>query len=78
MKQFKQTQKFRIILSGVAVYTTAKQLRSGLFGYTFQNVAAQKAMDALTQTRSSNGAADQCAVGICGTWDGIQVQLDMI
>jgi hypothetical protein len=49
-----------------------------LFGFTNQNAAAQKSLDALEFTRSGKGVADQCATGLCGTWEGHQVQLDMI
>ena len=47
MKRLKQSQKLRIIMSGVAVYTTVKQVRGCLFGFTNQNAAAQKALESL-------------------------------
>ena len=78
IKRLKQSQKMRIVISGIGIYTTAKQIRWGLFGFTNQNAAAQKSLDALEFTRSGKGVADQCATGLCGTWEGHQVQLDMI
>jgi hypothetical protein len=42
MKSLKQSQKVRIIVSGVAIYSTVKQLRYGLFGFTNQNLAATR------------------------------------
>ena len=73
MKRIKQNQKLRIIMSGVAVYTTAKQVRGCLFGFTSQNVAAQLALDSLEFMRVTDPA-----VGLVGTWEGLQVQIDMI
>ena len=59
-------------------YTTVKQIRWGLFGFTNQVAASQKALDALEGMRSGIGAAEQCATGLCGTWEGLQIQLDML
>lgn len=77
MKRLKQSQKMRIIISGVAIYTTVKQLRWSLFGFSNQAAASQKALDALEFIRSGKGA-DSCATGLGGTWEGLQVQLDML
>ena len=57
MKRLKQSQKLRIIMSGVAVYTTAKQVRGCLFGFTNQNVAAQLALNALEFIQPEIGRA---------------------
>jgi hypothetical protein len=73
MKHLKQSQKLRVILNGVAVYTTAKQVRGCLFGFMSQNVAAQKALDSLESMRVTDPA-----VGLVGTWEGLQVQIDML
>ena len=73
MKRLKQSQKLRVIINGVAIYTTAKQIRYGLFGFTSQNAAAQKALDALEYQRLT-----VAAVGLAGTWEGLQVQVDMV
>jgi hypothetical protein len=71
MKRLKKSQKLRIILSGVAIYTTAQQIRYGLFGFMSQNAAAQKALEALEfQGRG--------ATGLAGTWEGLQVQIDLM
>ena len=91
IKRLKQSQKMRIVISGIGIYTTAKQIRWGLFGFTNQNAAAQKALDALEFTRSGfryysredfvrggKGVADKCATGLCGTWEGLQVQIDIL
>ena len=75
MKRLKKSQKLRIILSGVAIYTTAQQIRYGLFGYTSQNAAAQKALDALEFQRNGDGPV---VTGLVGTWEGLQVQVDIM
>ena len=78
IKRFKQTQKFRInIGSNVSFYATAKQIRYGVGDFTKCNAATQKALDALEFTRSGTGIADQCASGLAGTWEGLQVQLNI-
>jgi hypothetical protein len=77
IKRFKQTQKFRIIVGQACFYATVKQIRNGVGDFTKCNAAAQKALDALEYTRSGNGVADQCAVGIAGTWEGLDVQLNI-
>ena len=77
IKRFKQSQKFRVIVGSACFYATAKQIRYGVGDFTQCNAATQKALDALEFTRSSKGLADQCAVGIAGTWENLQVQLNV-
>ena len=77
IKRFKQTQKFRVIVGTACFYATAKQIRNGVGDFTQCNAATQKALDALEFTRSGSGVADQCAVGLAGTWEGLQVQLNL-
>lgn len=78
IKRFKQTQQFRIINGNACFYATAKQIRNGVGQFITFNAATQKALDALEFTRSGTGAADQCAVGLAGTWEGLQIQIDVI
>jgi len=77
VKRFKQTQKFRVIVGKACFYATAKQIRNGIGDLSQCNAATQKALDALEFTRSGEGLADQCAVGLAGTWEGLDVQLNM-
>jgi hypothetical protein len=77
IKRFKQSQKFRVIVGTACFYATAKQIRNGVGDFTVCNAATQKALDALEFTRSGSGAADQSAVGLAGTWEGLQVQLNV-
>lgn len=78
MKTLKQSQKVRIIMSGVAIYTTVKQLRYGLFGFTNQNLAATQALEALESMRNGKGSAAGSTCGLAGTWSQLQVQLDIL
>ena len=78
MKSLKQSQKVRIIVSGVAIYTTVKQLRFGLFGFANQNLGANQALDALESMRNSKGSAADSTVGLAGTWSQLQIQLDIL
>ncbi len=77
VKRFKQTQKFRVIVGQACFYATAKQIRYGVGDFIQCNSATQKALDALEFTRSGKGLADQCAVGLAGTWEGLQVQINV-
>jgi hypothetical protein len=78
IKRLKPSQKLRIIISGVGIWTTARQVRSGIGCFTKQVAATQKALDALEGMRSGEGTAEQCAIGLNGTWEGLQVQLDIL
>lgn len=77
VKRFKQSQRFRVIVGQACFYATAKQIRYGIGDFAQCNAATQKALDALEFTRSGNGIADQCACGIAGTWENLQVQLNV-
>ena len=77
VKRFKQSQRFRVCIGSVSFYATAKQIRNGVGDFSTCNAATQKALDALEFTRSGKGTADQCAVGLAGTWEGLQVQLNI-
>ena len=77
IKRFKQSQRFRVIVGTACFYATAKQIRYGVGDFATCNAAVQKALDALEFTRSGDGAADQCAMGLAGTWEGLQVQLNV-
>lgn len=77
IKRFKQSQKFRVIVGTACFYATAKQIRNGVGDFAQCNAATQKALDALEFTRSGSGAADQCAMGLAGTWENLQVQLNV-
>lgn len=77
VKRFKQTQRFRVNVGVVSFYATAKQIRKGVGDFTKCNAATQKALDSLEYIRSGTGAADQCTSGLAGTWEGLQVQLNI-
>jgi hypothetical protein len=77
VQRFKQAQRFRVIVGPACFYATAKDIRFGVGDLGKCNAATQKALDALEFTRSGNGIADQCACGIAGTWEGLQVQLNL-
>lgn len=76
IKRFKQTQKFRVIVGTACFYATAKQIRNGVGDFIQCNDATQKALDSLEYTRSSDDLMS-CAVGQSGTWEGLQVQINM-
>jgi len=77
MYRFKQAQRFRVIVGAACFYATAKQIRNGVGDFGTCNAATQKALDALEFQRSGSGIADQCATGLAGTWEGLNVQLNV-
>ena len=77
IQRFKQAQRFRVIVGSACFYATARQIRSGVGDFGQCNAATQKALDALEFQRSGSGIADQCSVGLAGTWEGLPVQLSM-
>ena len=76
IKRFKQTQKFRVIVGQACFYATAKQIRNGVGDFTNCNAATQKALDALEFQRSGVDIL-ACSTGLAGTWEGLQVQLNI-
>jgi len=79
IKRLKQSQKLRVIISGVGIWTTAKQIRNGIGCFTNQIAATQKALDALEFTRSGpKWRLNRYATGLGGTWEGLQVQIDIL
>jgi hypothetical protein len=76
IKRFKQSQKFRVIVGQASFYATAKQIRNGVGDFTNCNAATQKALDALEGYRSGDGV-EMCSTGLGGTWEGLQVQLNL-
>jgi hypothetical protein len=78
ISRFSPTKRFCVIIDNVSFFATARQIRNGLGAIYKCNAAAQKALDALEFTRSGSGAADRAACGIAGTWEGLNVQLDIV
>ena len=77
VKRFKQGQRFRIIVGAACFYATAKQIRAGVGDLMQCNAAVQKSLDALEGIRSGTGAGEQATTGLCGTWEGLAVQLNV-
>ncbi len=78
INRFETTQKFRVIISDISFYTTASDIRRGIGDTAKPNAAVQKCLDALEFIRSGTGAAEQCARGLAGNWEGFNVQLDIV
>lgn len=73
INRFKQSQKFRVIVGDACFYATAKQIRNGVGDFYKCNAATQKALDALEFSR----VEEHWVVGICGSWEGLQIQLNV-
>jgi hypothetical protein len=76
IKRFKQSQKFRVIVGQACFYATAKQIRNGVGDFAKCNAATQKALDSLEYTRSCGGVLSS-TVGQSGTWEGLNIQLNL-
>jgi len=68
--KYKQSQKFRVIVSGVSVYTTAKQIRWAFGDSVAVNEAVTSALQSLERMKAGGSA-----VGLAGNWNGLSVQL---
>lgn len=71
---FKQGQKLRVIVNGVSVYTTAKQIRMQFGDFTAINNAVTGAMNYLEDLRQDEPEM----AGLCGRWDGVDVQINTL
>ena len=78
MSSFAETQKFRVVGKGVDSVVRKSMINEGLSYQHDFNCAVQDALAALERTRRGNGIADQCAVGINGTWRGFSIQLNAV
>lgn len=71
----KQNQKLRVIVNGVHFYSTPKAIRNGVGDLYSVNAAVQKCLLVLENMREHEKFPP---VGLAGTWEGRQVQLDMV
>jgi hypothetical protein len=69
--KFKQSQKFRVIVSGVSVYVTAKQIKWGIGDQIGTNRAVYEAFAHLKSMNSKENST----LGLCGNFVGIPVQI---
>jgi hypothetical protein len=76
IKRFKQAQRFRVIVGAACFYATARQIRNGVGDFTICNAAVQKALDSLEFYRTGPGIESTCT-GHAGTWEGLNVQLNL-
>lgn len=74
---FKPSTKFRVVSGNVSFYSTAKQIREGVGGFISFNLAAMEALQAFENYRTGDGV-ETCSTGLAGTWQGVQIQLDVI
>ena len=76
IKRYKTSQRFRVIVGEACFYATAKQIRAGVGDFSKCNAAVQKALDSLEFQRSGNDIL-ACSTGLAGTWEGLNVQLNI-
>lgn len=76
VQRFKQAQRFRVIVGPACFYATAKQIRNGVGDFSQCNAATQKALDTLEFQRSGDDIL-ACSTGLAGTWEGLQVQINV-
>ena len=73
-KQFTKPTKLRVIINGVSFYTTAGQVRYGVGSNGSINDCCNSA---LREIERSKKAGDLIS-GLCGTWHGHQIQMDLL
>jgi hypothetical protein len=71
----KQSQKLRVIVGGVHLYSTPKVIRNGIGDQYTVNAAVQKCLLVLEHMREHEKIPP---VGLAGTWEGRSVQIDMV
>lgn len=71
----KQNQKLRVIVDGIHLYTTPKSIRNGIGDQYSVNAAVQKCLLVLEHMREHEKIPP---IGLAGTWEGRQVQLDLV
>ena len=71
----KVSQKLRLVINGIHFYTTAKQIRNGIGDEYRSNAAAQKCLLVLENMREHEKFPP---VGLAGTWEGYNVQINMV
>ncbi len=76
VQRFKQGQRFRVIVGSACFYATAKQIRNGVGDFSQCNAATQKALDTMEFQRSGDDIL-ACSTGLAGTWEGLQVQINV-
>lgn len=72
---FKNSQKFRVIINGIILYTTVKEMAFDMFGQTDQRVAVWEAMMKLAMMRRVEKIAP---IGLACDIRGYQVQVDIV
>ena len=71
--KFKQSQKFRVIINGVSVYTTAKQIRDQFGDMISINDAVKNALKNLQLFNDVDGS-----IGVRTRINDVDVQIDML
>lgn len=74
---FTSNTKFRVVSGNVCFYTSAKQIRAGVGGFLSFNLAAMEALQAFENYRAGDGV-EASSTGLGGTWQGHQIQLDVL
>jgi hypothetical protein len=69
--KFKQAQKFRVIVGGVSVYVTAKQIRWGVGDQIATNAAVYFAFNNLQESAPAS-------TGLCTRVGALDVQIDTL
>lgn len=72
---FKNSQKFRVVINGIILFTTVKEMAFDMFGQTDQRVAVWEAMMKLAMMRRIEKIQP---VGLACDVRGYQVQVDLI
>lgn len=73
MKRLKKSQRLRVIANGVSFYTTVGQIEDGVGDQTKTNRVLRYVLDELNRCRRSDPA-----VGMCGRWEDMDVQMSMV
>jgi hypothetical protein len=71
---FKNSQKIRVVINGIIVFTTIRDAAYNLFGHLEQRAATLEAIDEIRRRRSFGANM----VGFSGRFRNIDIQVDLI
>jgi hypothetical protein len=71
---FKNSQKIRVVINGIIVFTTIRDAAYNLFGQLEQRAATLEAIDEIRRRRSFGANM----VGFSGRFRNIDIQVDLI
>lgn len=75
---FKNSQKIRIVIGGIALYTTVYDMAFNLFGTSIHRATVWLALEKLALMRRTATANGTAPIGLADEFNGMSVQVDLV